>query len=194
MSGGCRVVAVGASWGGLAVLRQILGALPGDLDAAVLVAQHRGAAVRGGLFRDLLQASAALRVRETNDKDELRAATVYVAPPDYHLLVEDGSLSLSTEGPVLYARPSIDVLLESAAEAAYGERCAGVVLTGANADGARGLRRVAELGGTAIVQDPASAERAEMPAAALAAVGGARVCGVDEVAPALLGICGRSTA
>jgi two-component system chemotaxis response regulator CheB len=90
---------------------------------------------------------------------------------------------------VLYARPSIDVLLETAAES-YRERCIGDVLTGANADGARGLARVAELGGTAIVQDPASAQRDEMPLAALRAAPSARVTPVDEIAPLLVNLCG----
>jgi two-component system chemotaxis response regulator CheB len=185
---GHGLVAMGASWGGLEVLRVILGALPGDFGAAVVVAQHRAPESHRNAFRDLLAAVTRLRVCEADDKDELRAGQVYVAAPDYHLLVEDGALALSTDERVQYARPSIDVLLASAAEA-YRERCVGVILTGANADGAEGLARIAELGGTAIVQDPTTAARPEMPRAALAAVPGARVAAPDEIAPILVELC-----
>jgi two-component system, chemotaxis family, protein-glutamate methylesterase/glutaminase len=108
-------------------------------------------------------------VREAEDKDRLEPGTVYIAPTDYHTLIEGGgTIALSTEGVVHNARPSIDVLFRSAAEA-YREGCVGVVLTGANEDGADGLARIVALGGVAIVQDPRTAERKEMPAAALAA-------------------------
>ena len=181
-------MAMGASWGGLDVLRQILGALPGDFGAAVVVAQHRSPDSHRDAFRDLLGASTRLRVREAEDKEHLEAGTVYLAAPDYHLLVEDNTLALSTDEPVLYARPSIDVLFASAAEA-YRDGCVGVVLTGANDDGALGLARIAELGGSAIVQDPATAARDEMPRAALAAVPSARVAPPDGVAPLLTELC-----
>jgi two-component system chemotaxis response regulator CheB len=183
------LVAIGASWGGLDVLRQVLGELPADLHAAIVVAQHRSAESHPTAYRDLLGAATRLNVREADDKDELQNGTVYVAPPDYHLLVEESSLALSTDEPVQFARPSIDVLLASAAES-HRERCIGVVLTGANADGAVGLKRVAELGGAAIVQDPDTAARPEMPLAALAAVPGARVASIRELAPALVELCG----
>jgi two-component system chemotaxis response regulator CheB len=109
------------------------------------------------------------------------------------VLVEDGSIALSTEGPVQFARPSIDVLFETAAES-YREGCVAVVLTGANDDGSRGLQRVVELGGTAIVQDPATATRREMPEAALHAVPDARVESPDGIAAALVDVCGVRTA
>jgi two-component system chemotaxis response regulator CheB len=183
------LVAIGTSWGGLSALRTILGGLPAELDAAVVVAQHRAPQSHPHALRELLGAATRLKVREPVDKQAIEAGTVYVAAPDYHLLVERGSLALSTDEPLMYARPSIDVLLESAAEA-YRECCVGVVLTGANADGARGLARVAELGGAAIVEDPAGAERDEMPLAALAAVPNARVAGVEAIASLLVDLCG----
>lgn len=184
-----QLVAMGASWGGLEVLRVILQALPRDLCAAVVVAQHRSPeSARSGL-RDLLRAATSLTVREADDKDELLAGTVYLAPPDYHLMVQGRSLTLSIDAPVQYARPSIDVLLSSAAES-FREHCVGVVLTGANADGARGLARIAELGGVTIVQDPETAARPEMPAAALAAVPQARVARVEDIAGLILARCG----
>src|SRR5262249_5144056 len=115
------LVVVGTSWGGLDVLRRILPALPAELDAAIVIAQHRGPGSHPTALRDLLGAVTRLRVREAGDKDRLRAGTVYIAAPDYHLLVDGVGLSLSTDEPVLYARPSIDVLFESAAES-YRER------------------------------------------------------------------------
>jgi two-component system chemotaxis response regulator CheB len=175
------------------VLRDILSGLPADLGAAVVVAQHRSPESHPTAFRDLLGAATRMHVREAEDKDTLRPGTVYVAAPDYHLLVEEGALALSTDEPVLFSRPSIDVLLASAAES-YRERCVGVVLTGANADGAAGLARVAELGGVAIVQDPSMATRDEMPRAALSAVPSATVASVEEIAPLLVGLCGTRVA
>jgi two-component system chemotaxis response regulator CheB len=186
------VVAVGASWGGLDALRTILSALPGDFGAAVVVAQHRSADAHPTMFRDLLGSATRLTVCEASDKDELRPGTVYLAAPDYHLLVEDtGRLALSVDEPVQFARPSVDVLLASAAES-YRERCVGIVLTGANADGAAGLARVAELGGAAIVQEPSTAARGEMPRAALAAVPGAHVAELAEIGPLVVGLCGST--
>jgi two-component system chemotaxis response regulator CheB len=184
-----KLVAIGASWGGLDALRTILERLPGGLDAAVVVAQHRSPESHPTAFRDLLRAVTQLHVCEADDKDDLHTGTVYVAAPNYHLLVDHGALALSTEGPVQFARPSIDVLLETAAES-YRERCVGVVLTGANDDGARGLARIVELGGSAIVQDPETATRAEMPAAALLAVPGARVASLEEIPALVVEHCG----
>lgn len=189
MNGPSHLVAVGASWGGLEALRVILSKLPADLDAAVVVAQHRSPESHPTAFRDLLGAVTRLRVCEAGDKDALHPGTVYIAAPDYHLLVDPQSLSLSTDEPVHYARPSIDVLLESAAEA-FRDRCIGVVLTGANADGAHGLARVVELGGTAVVQDPDDALRDEMPLAALASVPSARVAQASAIGSLLVELCG----
>jgi two-component system, chemotaxis family, protein-glutamate methylesterase/glutaminase len=183
-----RLIAIGASWGGLDALRTVLRALPADLDAAVVVAQHRSSDSHPTAFRDLLGAATRLNVREAYDKDELRPGTVYTAAPDYHLLIDGRTVALSVDEPVLYARPSIDVLLESAAES-YREACIGVVLTGANWDGARGLRRVVELGGAAVVEDPETAMREEMPRAAIAAVPEARVAPIDKLAEILIELC-----
>jgi two-component system chemotaxis response regulator CheB len=188
-SGAHELVAIGASWGGLDVLRDILRDLPAELNAGVVIAQHRSPDSHPTAMRDLLGAVTRLRVAEASDKDEIRPGTAYIAAPDYHLLVEPGLVSLSTDEPVLYARPSIDVLFETAAES-YRERCIGVVLTGANDDGARGLARVSELGGTAIVQDPATAQRDEMPLAALRATPSARIMPVAEIANLLVDLCG----
>jgi two-component system chemotaxis response regulator CheB len=190
-SGAHEIVAIGASWGGLDALRSLLGKLPGELDAAVLIAQHRAPESHPTAFRDLLGAVTRLTVCDAEDKQPLRRGVVFLAPPDYHLLVDGEHLSLSTEAHVSFSRPSIDVLLESAAEAAR-ERCVGVVLTGANDDGAAGLARIRELGGAAIVQDPATAERPEMPRAAVAAVPGAHVLPLDRIPGLLVTLCGTA--
>jgi two-component system chemotaxis response regulator CheB len=190
--GGSELVVVGASWGGLDALRRLLRELPADLDAAVVVAQHRAPESHPTAFRDLLAAVTRLKVCDVDDKQPLAAGSVFLAPPDYHSLVEGEHLALSVEGAVSFSRPSIDVLFESAAES-FRERCVGVVLTGANDDGAHGLKRIAELGGTAIVQDPATAERDEMPRAALAAVPEARVTSLEEIPGLLVELCGTRT-
>jgi two-component system chemotaxis response regulator CheB len=174
------LVVVGGSWGGMRALQAVLEGLGDDCPAAVVVALHRGTEESSRLPR-LLERYTPLPVREAEDKDDLVPGTVYLAPPDYHTLVEaEGTLGLSTEERVRFARPSIDVLFRSAAEA-YRERCVGVVLTGANEDGADGLRRVKDLGGVAIVQDPGSAERREMPDAAIEAVDADVVLPLEEI-------------
>ena len=166
-----ELVVIGASWGGLHAVGTILSSLPPrDLDVAVVVAQHRQADSPDGGLGSLLTSRTKFDVADANDKTAIERGRVYLAPPDYHLLVQPGYFSLSTEERVNYARPSIDVLFESAADA-YRERLIGVILTGANEDGAAGLARVKELGGVAIVQDPATAEKRAMPDEAIAAAG-----------------------
>jgi len=186
---GVRLVAMGASWGGLHAVETVLGALPEDFAASVVIAQHRQVDSDHGMLVRLLDARCALTVCEAEDKQALDPGLVLIAPADYHLLVEPGTVALSVDAPLNYSRPSIDVLFRSAADA-YGDRVAGVVLTGANADGAVGLAQIAERGGTAIVQDPESAERREMPEAALWATPDARVLALEEIGPALTQLTG----
>jgi two-component system chemotaxis response regulator CheB len=184
-----ELVAIGASWGGLEAVERVLSSLPEDFPAAVVIAQHRRADGDDQRLVSLLGARCSLAVREAEDKQSLGPGMVLVAPADYHLLVEPGSVALSVDAPEHYSRPSIDVLLGSAADA-YGDRAAGVVLTGANADGADGLARIARRGGLAIVQDPETALRREMPDAALHATPGARVCALDEIGSLLSELTG----
>jgi two-component system chemotaxis response regulator CheB len=163
-----RIIVIGTSLGGLNALTQLLKRLPESLPVPVAIVQHRGVGDEGALA-ELLNQDSRLKVLDAEDKMAAAPGHVYLAPPDYHLLVErDGTLALSTDPPVRSARPSIDVLFESAAQA-YGPGAIAVVLTGASADGADGLRCIKERGGLAVVQEPASAECAIMPAAALAA-------------------------
>lgn len=162
----------------------LLGGLPAAFPIPILIVQHIGAETGDGLAR-LLDRQSALRVKEADEQDVLMPGTVYLAPANYHLLVEaDGLLSLSADPPVSYARPSIDVLFESAAEA-FGAQLIGIVLTGANSDGSRGLTRIKRKGGIAIVQDPDDAEAAQMPLAALAATSVDHRLALTEL-PALL--------
>lgn len=179
-----ELVAIGASWGGLDALGTVLEALPPGFGAAIVIAQHRRADPDEETLGHLLDSRCALDVVEAQDKQELKEGCVLVAPPDYHLLVERDAVALSVDAQVHHSRPSIDVLLSSAADA-YAARAAGVILTGANEDGAYGLQRIAARGGTAIVQDPQTAVRREMPAAALAATPGARVLELERIGPLL---------
>ncbi len=176
---GYDLVVVGTSWGGLAALRTLVAGLPETFSMALVLIQHRHKD-SDHLLRVLLQERSALEVCEVEDKMPLEHGRIYVAPPDYHTLVEPGHFSLSTEAPVRYSRPSIDVTFSSAADS-YGHRTVGIVLTGANADGAFGLRQISDRGGMAIIQDPSTAESPTMPAAAVKAVPRARVMPLPEL-------------
>lgn len=180
-----EAVAIGASAGAIQALLQILPALPEDYALPVLVVVHVPPGRRSELTT-LFAAKCRVRVCEGEDKQPIEPGTVTFAPPDYHMLVEPGgTISLSADDPVFFSRPSIDVLFESAADA-YGRGLVGVVLTGANEDGARGLRAVAEAGGVTLVQDPATAYARAMPQAALAACRKAKVLALGGIVEALL--------
>jgi two-component system chemotaxis response regulator CheB len=176
-----EAIVIGASAGALEALSVILPALPADYRLPVVVVVHVPPDKKS-IMAELFQAKCGIEVREAEDKEPISGGTVYFAPPDYHLLVETNkSLSLSNDEPVLYSRPSLDVLFESAADA-YGSGLVAIVLTGANQDGAKGLKAVAEAGGTAIVQNPEGAYAAAMPEAAIAECPGARVMSLKEIA------------
>jgi len=181
------LVVVGMSWGGLQAFSALLRRLPADYPVPVAVVQHRSRESTS-LLALVLQDAAALPVHEVEDHDPI-VPGVHLAPADYHLLVGDGLFNLSVDPPVRFSRPSIDVTFTSAAES-YGARVAGVVLTGANDDGARGLACSAEHGGLALVQDPATAEVPTMPQAALRRVPTAEVHTLDGLADRLLAIAG----
>jgi two-component system, chemotaxis family, protein-glutamate methylesterase/glutaminase len=185
-----RLVAIGASAGGFQALTQILGRLPVDFSASVAIVQHRRAD-ESTLLHELLAQRTRLPVMEPYHGAPLRPGHVYIAPPDYHLLVEAGSVALSIDPPVNLSRPSIDVLFDSAA-IAYGHRTIGVVLTGASADGALGAAHLAAVRASLIIQDPRTAEAATCPAAALARVPHAIVLPLAEIADRLTALCGGS--
>ncbi|GIZ50109.1 chemotaxis protein CheB [Noviherbaspirillum aridicola] len=181
---GFEAVLVGASAGGVEALGTLLEALPPSFPAAVLVVQHLPPD-RGTVLPALLARRCARPVKEAEDKEPVQAGTVYLAPPDYHLLVEpDRTLSLSRDEAVHYSRPAIDPLFESAAMV-WGERLLGIILTGASSDGAEGLRQLRACGGTAWVQDPDEAAAHVMPAAALALAGADDVLSLQQIAARL---------
>ena len=180
-----ELIAIGASWGGMNALGRVLEALPGDFEIPIVVAQHRPVATAtDAMLETVLARSSKLEVVPAADKEPLDPGRVYVAPADYHLLVEPGHLALSADEPVEFSRPSIDVLFESAA-ASYGPRTVGVLLTGMNQDGAAGLARIVAAGGYTVAQDPATAERGEMPAAAIARGAARRVLPLERIGPFL---------
>ncbi|HVE78227.1 MAG TPA: chemotaxis protein CheB [Gemmatimonadaceae bacterium] len=186
------IAVLGMSWGGLHALRTIAAALPADFPVPLLAVQHRHKDSDSAL-RELVQDRCALTVCEVEDKQPINPGFLYIAPPDYHTLVEGKHFSLSTDAPVRFSRPSIDISFESVAEACGGTGI-GVVLTGANDDGAGGLRRIVSRGGRGIVQDPATAEVATMPLAALRLVPEAEVVPLDEIGPYLVRVVTGATA
>ena len=178
------IVVVGASWGGLQALTTLVSGFPKSFPLPIVVVQHRSRDSTSALA-ELLQDVSELSICEVEDKAPIVPGHVHIAPPDYHLLVDRGSFSLSTEAPLRYSRPSIDITFESVAYA-YNETAIGVVLTGANQDGSEGLRTIVARHGTAIVQDPDTAESPTMPRAALLAVPKATVLRIEEIAPFLV--------
>jgi two-component system chemotaxis response regulator CheB len=162
-----QAIVLGVSTGGVEALKRIVQTLPPGLKAPLLVVQHMSPEALDGLAL-LLDAQSELRVKEADEGERPKPGTIYLAPANYHLLVEpEGTLSLTADAPVNYARPSVDVLFESAADA-WGSGLIGVVLTGAGRDGAQGLKRIQDLGGLTIIQDPADADAETMPRSALA--------------------------
>ncbi len=184
---------IGSSAGGMAALDEIIRQLPADFPAAILVVNHIHPHSDSLSVVAYLSRHCPLRIKVADEKEPVESSTVYLAPANYHLLVEaDRSLALSIDIKVNFSRPSIDVMFESAAEA-YQDELIGIVLTGGSRDGAAGLKKISEGGGYTIVQDPATAEALVMPQSAL------RACPADQVlTPAdigkLLRYAGRSGA
>ena len=186
-----QIVTIGSSWGGLDALRTVLGNLPADFPLPIVIAQHRAAGSRDAGLAAYYDSRCALPVCTIEDKAPIQEGRVYFAPPDYHLMVAPGFFELSVDPRVQFSRPSADVLFESAVDA-YGSGVIGVVLTGANADGAEGLSCIKAKGGFTIVQNPTSAERADMPRAAIAAVGEPdAILALEDVAPYLTKLAGE---
>jgi len=185
---GVAIIVVGASWGGLTALSKLIGSFPSDFRVPVAVVQHRSRHA-DNLLASLLQDVTPLRVVDVEDKEPLIPQSVYIAPANYHMLVEKGHLSLTTDPMVRFSRPSIDVTFLSAADT-YLDSTIGVILTGANDDGSRGLRHIVDRGGRAIVQEPATAESPVMPLAAIRGVPEATVIPLDQIAPRLVEMVG----
>jgi two-component system chemotaxis response regulator CheB len=182
-----QAVAIGGSAGAVQALSHILPSLPADYPLPVLVVIHVPPG-RSNALVPLFQTKCRVSVKEAEDKEEAKGGVVYFAPSDYHLLVEeDGCLALSSDELVNHSRPSIDVLFESAADA-FGPALAGVVLTGANDDGALGLKAIVEAGGVGLIQDTDEAYASAMPTAARAACPSARVMTLEAIADYLVGL------
>jgi len=165
-----ELVVIGGSSGALEALLALVPAFPDELTVPLVVVLHLGPTQKN-LVPEILRNVTSRPVVEADDKQPLRAGHIYIAPPNYHLLVErTRTLALSVDEPINFSRPSIDVLFESAADA-YGPRCVGVLLSGANDDGAKGLERITDAGGRAFVQAPVTASQPTMPAAAARRLG-----------------------
>ena len=184
---GVEIVAVGASLGGLHALQTLLRGIPATFGCSVVVAQHRRVDADSRL-RELLAGASKLPVLEPEDRTPLQVNHVYVAPSDYHMLVEPGLVVLSIDAPVHHARPSIDVLFESVADA-YGPAAVAVVLTNSNEDGARGAAAIKAAGGKVYVQDPDTAESPIGPRATLARTAVDGVLGLEQLPRALVRLC-----
>ncbi len=179
-----KAIVIGTSAGGLDALAKVLPALRGHLPVPILVVQHISASSDSYLVEYLNKMSSIL-VKEAEDKEVLRPSTVYFAPPDYHLMVEeDFTIALSNDEKVRYSRPSIDVLFETASWA-YGSHLIGVIMTGANDDGSLGLKTIKEAGGYTIVENPESAVVKKMPESAILLSNPDLIIPVDKIAEAL---------
>jgi two-component system, chemotaxis family, protein-glutamate methylesterase/glutaminase len=180
-----EAIVIGASAGGLSALSRLLEKLSPDFPLPIIVAQHR-TKDKKNLLEEILQSRCKIKIKQADEKERIEKGTVYIAPPDYHLLIEgDQTFSLSSEGLVLYSRPSIDVLFESAA-AAYRDALVGIILTGASSDGAYGLQTIKKNGGLTVAQSPGEAEFPHMPRAAIDNGGVILVLTLEEIQEGIL--------
>jgi two-component system chemotaxis response regulator CheB len=181
------IIVVGCSFGGMQALRIIFGGLPEDFCIPIAVVQHRHRTSNENL-PTFFRRSSDMPVVDVQDKQFIKPGTIYLAPADYHLLVEKGQFNLSVDDAVRHSRPSVDVLFESAADA-YGPRVIGIVLTGSNADGARGALQIKRRGGLVVAQDPITAEAPEMPQAVIEVGAVDQILPLNEIGPWLVERC-----
>ncbi|RYZ68444.1 MAG: chemotaxis protein CheB [Proteobacteria bacterium] len=174
-----QCIVLGASAGGVEAINRFLQSLTQPLPIPLIITLH--IAKHATFFEHAFRGKIPITVKEAEDKEHWEAGVVYLAPPDYHLLLEtDGQFSLSSEEPVCYARPSIDVMFESATYS-FGNRAMGILLTGANEDGAKGLFKIHQSGGFCLVQDPREAQCATMPESALKLFSPSHIFSVEEM-------------
>lgn len=186
-----QVVVIGASAGGIKALMSILSALPSNFPLPILIVQHLHPESDSYLVQ-MLDARCGLRVKQADEKEAITVGNVYLAPPNYHLLIEeDKTLSLTIDARVNFSRPAIDVLFETAVYA-YRDAVIGIMLTGANHDGSEGIKRIKQNGGYVIVQDPATAEADAMPRAAIAATKVDKILPLDQIGVYLLQLVNRN--
>jgi two-component system, chemotaxis family, protein-glutamate methylesterase/glutaminase len=187
-----KAIVIGTSAGGLHALTIILEKLPPDYPLPIIVVQHRLKDQRD-LLEDILQSKCRIRIKQVDEKEMIMPGFVYIAPPDYHLLVEmDHSFSLSSDERVRYSRPSIDVLFESAAIVFKNELIA-IILTGANNDGTAGILTAKNYGALTIAQDPGEAEYSMMPSSSIEANGAGHILSLEQIRAFLLKIIGQKT-
>ncbi len=180
-----KAIVIGVSSGGMAALKAILPSLPSNFSMPVIIVQHIGVNSENHWI-DILSKICRINIKEADEKEKIIAGTVYVAPANYHLLIEkDETFSLSIDERVNYARPSIDILFETAAET-FKEHLIGIILTGSNNDGAAGLKKIKDCGGIVIVQDPATAESGFMPSAAIASTRTNNVLPIEKITELLI--------
>ena len=184
---GYEAIVIGVSSGGLNAMKVMFSLLPKDFKTPIIIVQHISARSDNQWIMRLNN-STNLCIKEADEKEKIENRKVYFAPPNYHLLIEKNkTLSLTIDERVNYARPSIDVLFESAAEA-YRNKLIGVVLTGSNNDGTNGIKRIQECGGLTIIQDPDTAESSYMPASAMAAIKPDYILPLEDITKLLIKI------
>ncbi|MDB5155223.1 MAG: cheB [Mucilaginibacter sp.] len=180
-----KAIVIGTSAGGLSALSMLLEKLPADHPLPIIIVQHRTKDQKN-LLEEVLQPKCKIKIKQADEKEKIEKGIVYIAPPDYHLLIEnDFTFSLSYDPLVLYSRPSIDVLFESAA-IAYRDTLIGIILTGANNDGASGLQAIKKYGGLTIAQSPAEAQFPRMPGAAIDKGGAMLILTLKEIQKKIL--------
>jgi two-component system chemotaxis response regulator CheB len=182
-----QAIVIGVSSGGLNAMKIMFSLLPKEFDTPIIIVQHVSPGSEN-LWIKLLNNKSNLHIKEADEKEKIERGNVYIAPPNYHLLIEkDKTFSLTIDERVNYARPSIDVLFESAADA-YKTSLIGVVLTGSNNDGTKGIKRIQDCGGVTIIQDPDTAESTYMPASAIAAIRPDYILPLNEIIDLLIKI------
>lgn len=182
-----EAIVIGVSSGGMNAMKILFSSLPMDFSIPIVIVQHISPRSDNQWIK-LLNDKSNLNIKEADEKEKIESGNIYISPPNYHLMIErDKTLSLTIDERVNFARPSIDVLFESAAEA-YNSKLIGVVLTGSNNDGAKGIKRIQECGGLAIVQNPETAESSYMPASAIAAIKPDYILSLEDIAELLIKI------
>lgn len=182
-----EAIVIGVSSGGMNALKYLFSTLPSDFRIPIIIVQHVSARSNNEWIK-LLNDNSNLSIKEADEKEKIEAGKVYIAPANYHLLIEkDKTFSLTIDEKVNFARPAIDVLFESAAEA-YKKKLIGIVLTGSNNDGAKGIKRIKDFGGLAIIQDPKTAESPTMPASAIAISNPDYILSLEKIVQLLLQI------
>jgi len=180
-----EAIVIGVSSGGMTALKFIFSALPAVFSIPIIIVQHISAH-SDNEWIELLNGKSHLTIKEADEKEKIEIGNVYIAPANYHLLIEsDKTFSLTIDERVNFARPSIDVLFESAAEA-YKNKLIGIVLTGSNNDGTKGIKRIKELGGMVVIQDPETSESSTMPASAIAAIQPDYILSLEKIVQLLI--------